>query len=184
MIFVNTKRTAEKLTAYLTGNDYKTALLSGDVPQHKRQKLLRGFQSGDYPLLVATDVASRGLHIEDVSHVINFDLPQSEEDYVHRVGRTARAGAEGDAISFACEEYAFNLPAIEQFIGQKIPVGEIDSELLVSPKPPTKTRRKRKKNVTSNKSSDRQHSHRKRKRRHHNKQSRKVTKKETKDKEE
>ncbi len=163
MIFVNTKRSAEKLAAYLKGNDYKTALLSGDVPQHKRQKLLRGFQSGDYPLLVATDVASRGLHIENVSHVINFDLPQSEEDYVHRVGRTARAGAEGDAISFACEEYAFNLPAIEQFIGQKIPTGVIDAELLITPKPPAKRRRKRKKNVASHKSSERRRARRKRK---------------------
>lgn len=163
MIFVNTKRTAESVTAYLTENDNKTALLSGDVPQHKRQRLLRGFQRGDYPLLVATDVASRGLHIEDVSHVINFDLPHSEEDYVHRVGRTARAGAEGDAISFACEDYAFNLPAIEQFIGHKIPVGEIDAELLVKPKPPAKHRRKRNKNVAYNKSSEKRRPRRQRK---------------------
>lgn len=163
MIFVNTKRTAEKVTAYLTGNDYKTALLSGDVPQHKRQRLLREFQSGDYPLLVATDVASRGLHIEDVSHVLNYDLPHSEEDYVHRVGRTARAGADGDAISFACEEYAFNLPAIEQFIGHKIPVGVIDAKLLVNPKPPTKRKPKRKKNVASSKPSAKRRPRRQRK---------------------
>ena len=138
MIFVNTKNTAEKLTAYLKGNGYKTALLSGDVPQRKRQKLLKGFQTGDYPLLVATDVASRGLHIADVSHVVNYDLPQSEEDYVHRIGRTARAGAEGDAISFACEMYSFCLPEIEKFIGHKIPSAPIESELLVKPEPPLK----------------------------------------------
>ena len=138
MIFVNTKRTAEKLTAYLKGNGYKTALLSGDVPQRKRQRLLTGFQTGEYPLLVATDVASRGLHITDVSHVVNYDLPQSEEDYVHRIGRTARAGAEGDAISFACEKYSFCLPEIERFIGHKIPSATIEPELLMKPEPPMK----------------------------------------------
>ncbi|NIP88956.1 MAG: RNA helicase, partial [Gammaproteobacteria bacterium] len=87
---------------------------------------LREFQSGDLPVLIATDVASRGLHVPDVSHVINYDLPQDPEDYVHRIGRTARAGASGDAISFACETYAFTLPEIEKFIGHRIPMGAID----------------------------------------------------------
>ncbi len=141
MIFVNTKQTAERLAAYLTGNDHKVALLSGDVPQRKRQRLLQGFQTGEYPLLVATDVASRGLHIPAVSHVINFDLPESEEDYVHRIGRTARAGAEGDAISFACEDYAFHLPDIETFIGHKIPAADIDPNLMIRPKPPARRER-------------------------------------------
>jgi ATP-dependent RNA helicase RhlB len=143
MIFTNTKRVAERLTDYLEVNGYKVALLSGDVPQRKRQSLMKGFQSGEYPLLVATDVASRGLHISDVSHVINFDLPQSEEDYVHRIGRTARAGAEGDAISFACEDYAFQLPEIEAYIGRKIPVGSVEPALLVTPKRPAKRKHKR-----------------------------------------
>lgn len=143
MIFVNTKYGAENLTAYLTANNFKTALLSGDVPQRKRQRLLKEFQSGEYPLLVATDVASRGLHISKVSHVINFDLPQSEEDYVHRIGRTARVGLEGDAISFACEDYAFYLPQIENYIGHKIPQAEINAKLLITPIPPVKKKRKK-----------------------------------------
>jgi ATP-dependent RNA helicase RhlB len=83
--------------------------------------LLESFKRGDLPILVATDVASRGLHIEQVSHVINYDLPQDPEDYVHRIGRTARAGASGKAISLACETYVYSLEAIEEFIGHKIP---------------------------------------------------------------
>jgi ATP-dependent RNA helicase RhlB len=80
------------------------------------------------PILVATDVAARGLHIPDVSHVINFDLPQDAPDYVHRIGRTARLGAKGEAISFACENYAFHLPEIEEFIGYVIPVEQASAE--------------------------------------------------------
>jgi ATP-dependent RNA helicase RhlB len=143
LIFVNTKHTAEKLTAHLEGNGYKTALLSGDVLQKKRQRLLKGFAAGIYPLMVATDVASRGLHIPEVSYVINFDLPQTEEDYVHRIGRTARAGAEGDAISFACEDYAVHLPEIEKYIGYKIPAENVEAELLVKPRPPLRRQQKR-----------------------------------------
>jgi ATP-dependent RNA helicase RhlB len=134
MIFVNTKHTGEKLLGDLMANDYKTALLSGDVPQRKRQRLLKGFQNGEYPILVATDVASRGLHIAEVSHVINFDLPQSVEDYVHRIGRTARVGLDGDAISFACEDYAIHLPEIEDYIGYKIPHEKVTADLLVTSK--------------------------------------------------
>ncbi|MCP4410491.1 MAG: ATP-dependent RNA helicase RhlB [Gammaproteobacteria bacterium] len=160
MIFVNTKRSAERVTAYLQGNGHKTALLSGDVPQRKRQSLLQGFQSGDYPFLVATDVASRGLHIPEVSHIINFDLPQSEEDYVHRIGRTARVGAEGDAISFACEDYAFYLPAIEKYIGHKIPASAIDPQLLLTPKPPTRRKSKKKARSTAAASHKRPHNRR------------------------
>jgi ATP-dependent RNA helicase RhlB len=116
-------------------------LISGDVPQTVRQRLLARFQAGEVPVLVATDVAARGLHIPDVSHVFNFDLPQHAEDYVHRVGRTARAGASGDAISFACEKYAFHLPEIEEFIGFKLPMEGVSSELLVSPLHPPRRRR-------------------------------------------
>ena len=100
--------------------------LSGDVPQTKRLKMMRDFHNGDIAVLIATDVASRGLHIPDVSHVFNFDLPNDAEDYVHRIGRTARAGAEGDAISFGCEEYAISLPDIERYIGHQIPRAAID----------------------------------------------------------
>ncbi len=142
ILFVNTKRVAERLWGYLEGNGYKTAILSGDVPQKKRQRLLQQFEAGEYPLLVATDVAARGLHIPDVTHVFNYDLPQDSEDYVHRIGRTARAGATGAAISFACEEFAFSLMDIETYIGGKIPVESISSDLLVEPKPPKKSERK------------------------------------------
>lgn len=133
IVFVNTKRVADQIWTWLEANGFKSAILSGDVPQNKRMSLLAQFQRGELPVLVATDVAARGLHIPDVSHVFNFDLPQDPEDYVHRVGRTARAGASGDAISFACEEYAFSLPDIEQYIGHKIPVGRLSDELLATP---------------------------------------------------
>ena len=114
MVFVNTKRTAERLESTAQGQRLLSAqALSGDVPQNKRLRFLRDFHDGKLAVLIATDVASRGLHIPDVSHVFNFDLPQDPPDYVHRIGRTARAGAEGDAISFACEEYAVSLPDIE-----------------------------------------------------------------------
>lgn len=143
IVFVNTKRAAETVWGYLEGNGFKSALLSGDVPQKKRLRLLNDFQKGDLAIMVATDVAARGLHIPDVSHVINFDLPQDSEDYVHRIGRTARAGASGDAISFACEDYAFSLADIQEYIGYEIPRGKITSELLAEPKPPVKIERKR-----------------------------------------
>jgi ATP-dependent RNA helicase RhlB len=136
LIFVNTKRVSERVAGYLEGNGYRLALLTGDVPQKKRLSLLEAFTSGDLNIMVATDVAARGLHIPAVSHVINFDLPQDVEDYVHRIGRTARAGAKGDAISFACDEFVFSLPEIEEYIGHKIPVGQIGADLLVESKPP------------------------------------------------
>ncbi|MGR9053146.1 MAG: DEAD/DEAH box helicase [Gammaproteobacteria bacterium] len=131
IVFVNTKRCAEQLNDYLNANGYATAVLSGDVPQEKRQRLLADFQENKMSMLIATDVAARGLHIADVSHVINYDLPQDVEDYVHRIGRTARFGASGEAISFICEEYAYSMPDIEAFIGQKVPVYPITGDLLV-----------------------------------------------------
>jgi ATP-dependent RNA helicase RhlB len=126
MVFVNTKRIAEVLERTLTANGFVAQALSGDVPQNKRLKMMRDFHEGAIAVLIATDVASRGLHIPDVSHVFNFDLPNDAEDYVHRIGRTARAGAEGDAISFGCEEYAISLPDIERYIGHQIPRAAID----------------------------------------------------------
>ncbi len=108
MVFVNTRRMAERLEASLRANGFHAQALSGDVPQKKRLQFLRQFHEGELAVLIATDVASRGLHIPDVSHIFNFDLPQDAPDYVHRIGRTARAGAEGDAISFGCEEYAIS----------------------------------------------------------------------------
>ncbi|WP_446809074.1 ATP-dependent RNA helicase RhlB [Methylomonas sp. 2BW1-5-20] len=131
IVFVNTKRCAEQLDDYLQANGHKTAMLSGDVPQEKRQRLLNDFQENRVTLLIATDVAARGLHIPDVSHVFNYDLPQDVEDYVHRIGRTARFGASGEAISFICEEYAYSMPDIEDYIGEKVPVQTITPELMV-----------------------------------------------------
>src|SRR5688572_26271790 len=132
MVFVNTKVWVEKVARALEKAHYRVGVLSGDVPQKKRQSLLGKFQKGDLEILVATDVAARGLHIDGVSHVYNFDLPFEAEDYVHRIGRTARLGAEGDAISFACERYAQGLPAIEAFIEQSIPVEPMTNELLTA----------------------------------------------------
>jgi len=130
MVFVNTRRMAERLEASLRANGFHAQALSGDVPQKKRLQFLRQFHEGELAVLIATDVASRGLHIPDVSHIFNFDLPQDAPDYVHRIGRTARAGADGDAISFGCEEYAISLPDIEEYIGRKIPVAAVAPELL------------------------------------------------------
>ncbi len=139
IVFVNTKRCAEQLEGYLTANDYKVAVLSGDVPQDKRQRLLNDFQENKVNLMIATDVAARGLHIPAVSHVINYDLPQDVEDYVHRIGRTARFGATGIAFSFICEDYAYSMPDIEEYIGEKIQVDAITEELLAADiKPPAK----------------------------------------------
>lgn len=138
IVFVNTKKAADKVWGFLEGNGYKAALLSGDVPQKKREKLLTHFQDGEFPFLVATDVAARGLHIPEVSHVFNYDLPQDVEDYVHRIGRTARAGASGVAISFACEEYVFSLPDIEHYIEHKLPVAVTSDEVLIDPQPAVK----------------------------------------------
>ncbi|TQT39777.1 ATP-dependent RNA helicase RhlB [Xanthomonas perforans] len=123
MVFVNTK-------AFLERHGYRVGVLSGDVPQKKRESLLNRFQKGQLEILVATDVAARGLHIDGVKYVYNYDLPFDAEDYVHRIGRTARLGEEGDAISFACERYAMSLPDIEAYIEQKIPVEPVTSELL------------------------------------------------------
>jgi ATP-dependent RNA helicase RhlB len=136
LIFVNTKRAAERLETTLGANGFHAQALTGDVPQKKRLKFLRDFHNGDLAVLIATDVASRGLHIPDVSHVFNFDLPQDAADYVHRIGRTARAGAAGDAISFACEDYAVSLPEIEAYIGHKIPYSSIAPELAATPVTP------------------------------------------------
>jgi len=133
IVFVNTKIAAEKVTRTLEHQGFTVATLSGDVPQAKRERLLAKFQRGEIEILVATDVAARGLHIPAVSHVFNYDLPHDAEDYVHRIGRTARLGAEGDAISFACDLYAMGLPDIESYIEQKIPVERIEASMLVAP---------------------------------------------------
>ncbi len=132
LIFCNTKAVAERLSALLNANGFASAAITGDLPQKRRLKVLSRFMDGTLPILVATDVASRGLHIEKVTHVINYDLPQDREDYVHRIGRTARAGACGRAISLACEEYVHSLPDIEDYIRQKIPVTPLTDDMIVT----------------------------------------------------
>jgi ATP-dependent RNA helicase RhlB len=122
LIFANTKASVEWLSGKLRGNGFPVQGLTGDLNQRRRLRLINLFKSGDLKILVATDVASRGLHVEGITHVINYDLPQDSEDYVHRIGRTARAGLPGKAISLACEKYVYSLEAIEEYIGEKIPV--------------------------------------------------------------
>ena len=128
------KSTAEKLEAQLKYNDYNAQLISGDLHQKKRIKVLEQFTEGDIDILIATDVASRGLHVDDITHVINYDVPQDPEDYIHRIGRTARAGKDGDAITFACEDYAEHLVAIEDTLKKKIPVDWPDDAMFLEPK--------------------------------------------------
>ncbi len=121
MLFVNTKVEGERLAALLQANGMASAILSGDIPQKKRMRILDQFKQGSLTHLVATDVASRGIHVDGVTHVINYDLPQDREDYVHRIGRTARAGASGLAISFADEETVYVIADIEDYLGFSIP---------------------------------------------------------------
>ncbi|MDA6067885.1 ATP-dependent RNA helicase RhlB [Idiomarina abyssalis] len=145
IVFANTKHGCEKVHGWLVANEHRAGLLTGDVPQKKRLRILEDFAEGKLDFLVATDVAARGLHIPEVTHVYNFDLPDDCEDYVHRIGRTGRAGASGAAISLACEEYVYNLPAIEDYIGHTIPVTKYDPDALLSdlrrPRPVQRRRR-------------------------------------------
>ncbi|MBT8141259.1 MAG: DEAD/DEAH box helicase [Gammaproteobacteria bacterium] len=129
LVFVNTKHEGEHLGATLRANGFHAQVFSGDVRQSRRQSMLADFRSGKLPIMIATDVAARGLHVPDVTHVFNYDLPNNREDYVHRIGRTARAGASGHALSFGCDEYVMVLPEIEDYIGYKIPVQQELPEL-------------------------------------------------------
>jgi ATP-dependent RNA helicase RhlB len=122
LIFVNTKVGVDWLTHKLKGNGWPAEGITGDLPQRKRFRLMERFKNGHIKILIATDVASRGIHVEDISHVVNYDLPQDSENYVHRIGRTARAGKSGRALSLACEEYVFHLEPLEKMLGYKIPV--------------------------------------------------------------
>jgi ATP-dependent RNA helicase RhlB len=130
LVFTNMRRSADRIERTLTANGFAVAAITGDVDQRRRLRILQDFKDGALPILVATDVASRGLHIEGVTHVINYDLPLDAEDYVHRVGRTARAGASGKAISLACEDYVQGLEPIEAFIGFKLPHDFPDDTML------------------------------------------------------
>lgn len=135
MIFINEKRTGEKVARNLARYGFAVGILSGDVRQQKRMRILEDFTAGKLHLLVATDVASRGLHIDGVTHVFNYDLPEDAENYVHRIGRTARAGATGVAISFSCERFCFGLPDIEAYISRAIPIQPIEHDMLEIGKP-------------------------------------------------
>lgn len=145
IIFANTKHVCEKVYDHLVADKLRVGLLTGDVPQKKRLKILEQFTEGSIDFLVATDVAARGLHIPAVTHVFNYDLPDDCEDYVHRIGRTGRAGATGHAISLACEQYVFNLPAIEAYIEHELPVTKYEDDALLEdlPKPKPRPRRHR-----------------------------------------
>jgi len=152
IIFANTKHATIRIWEYLQGNGFPAALISGDIPQNKRESLLNKFHQGEFATLVATDVASRGLHIPDVTHVFNFDLPELGEDYVHRIGRTARVGNSGHAISFACEEYAMNLIDIEAFTRRSIPTMAISNDLLSELSPPIRMKKSNLLNKNNNSS--------------------------------
>lgn len=132
LIFCNTKAATERIELYLNANGFTSAAITGDLPQKKRMKVLSQFKDGTLPILVATSVASRGLHIDGVTHVINYDLPEDPEDYVHRIGRTARAGAVGKAITLACEHYVHSLSVIEDYIKQTIPVAPLTEDMIVT----------------------------------------------------
>ncbi|MEQ8859629.1 MAG: DEAD/DEAH box helicase [Pseudomonadales bacterium] len=120
LIFANRRDQTHRLVSYLAKRGLTVEGLAGDIPQRKRLSTLQRFKEGDIPYVVATDVAGRGIHVEGVSHVVNFDLPEDPEDYVHRIGRTGRAGAEGISISFVSEDDAFNLPSLEEYLGNKV----------------------------------------------------------------
>jgi len=130
MVFANRKDEVRRIEERLTRDGISAAQMSGDVPQHKRIRTLEGFREGKIRVLVATDVAGRGIHVDGISHVINFTLPEDPDDYVHRIGRTGRAGTSGTSISFAGEDDSFALPPIEALIGRKIQCEMPPAELL------------------------------------------------------
>ena len=161
IVFTNMKRTAEEVEWKLKENGFPAKVLTGDVTQARRQKTIDAMKSGDVKILVATDVAARGLHIEDVSHVINYDLPEEAASYVHRIGRTARAGKSGTAYSLGCETYVINLPEIERYIEHKIEKEWIEESELIEDKSGSFRSRRRAAAGRDRKGSDRKGSGRK-----------------------
>lgn len=154
IVFCNRRDETRRLGKLFEDYKINCALLSGEIPQKKRIRTLESFKSGKIRVLVATDVAGRGIHIENMSHVINFALPQDPEDYVHRIGRTGRAGATGTSVSFACEDDGFYIPAIEEFIGRKLSCAQPPEEWLqLPPKPARRRRRPRKRQPAEGRSS-------------------------------
>ena len=158
LIFCNTKAMAERLETKLVHNGYNAGQISGDLHQNARIRVLEKFSAGDLDILIATDVASRGIHVDDITHVINFDLPQDPEDYVHRIGRTARAGKKGTAITLCCENFAVHLERVEEYIKHQIPVVWAEEELFLQGKPGVPPRRVKTKRPPPRKSSsDKRH---------------------------
>jgi ATP-dependent RNA helicase RhlB len=133
LLFGNRRDTTQRLSQRLIRHGIPCEYLSGAVRQEKRLKILEAFRRGDVKIVVATDVAGRGLHVDNISHVINYEFPYDPEDYVHRIGRTARAGVEGTAISFACEHDSFAIPDIEKYLGTDLPCTVPEPDLLKSP---------------------------------------------------
>ena len=171
IIFANTKHKCESIWGHLAADEHRVGLLTGDVPQKKRERILEQFTRGEVDILVATDVAARGLHIPQVTHVFNYDLPDDCEDYVHRIGRTGRAGESGHSLSFACEDYAVNLPAIEEYIEHTIPVSDYDPSALIPDLPAplrlrTHRQQQRRTNTGGSRSGQRRSNHRSRPRQH------------------
>jgi ATP-dependent RNA helicase RhlB len=136
LVFGNRKDMNDRLAKNLTAYGVECRQLSGDVPQDKRIKILERFRNGDIKVVIATDVAARGIHVDGISHVINYDLPERSEDYVHRIGRTGRAGETGKAISFACEYGAYALGAIEEYIGHEVKCIQPEEEMVIMPPRP------------------------------------------------
>jgi ATP-dependent RNA helicase RhlB len=141
LIFVNTKAGVEWLARKLKGNGLPAEGITGDLPQRSRLRMMQRFKDGNVKILAATDVASRGIHVEDISHVINYDLPQDAENYVHRIGRTARAGKTGKALTLASEDYVFHLEPLEELLGKKIPVVWPDDDWFLEDKSGTRSRK-------------------------------------------
>jgi len=130
LVFCNRRDHSQRLASNLKKHGIDCELLSGAVPQKKRLRILEAFKQGTVPVVVATDVAGRGLHVKDIGLVVNYEFPYEPEDYVHRIGRTGRAGVAGTAISFACEDESFTIPAIEEYIGEDLRCTMPEEELL------------------------------------------------------
>jgi Superfamily II DNA and RNA helicases len=149
LVFCNRKDSAERLARALQRRAIQSGLLSGDIPQQKRLRILDSFRTGKTPVVVATDVAARGIHVDALSHVINYDLPDNPEDYVHRIGRTGRAGTTGKSIGFACEFGAYLIPELEKFLDSEIACINPTEDMLVLPPLPASGTTKNKKPVVS-----------------------------------
>jgi len=141
-IFCNRKKDVDAVAKWLEGQGLSAEALHGDMPQKSRYEKLDAFKAGDIRLLVCSDVAARGLDVEAVSHVFNYDIPMNADDYVHRIGRTGRAGKTGVSISFASEDDAFSLPAIESYISQKLKTAVPDEALMAGMDKPPITRKR------------------------------------------